>query len=786
MGPYRPIGVPVSIQVSDSNLPSGLNDEEEEYFDDDQSDPLAYRESNGEHEDSELTPSPLPNGEWIPERPLEPIMFEVHHQGDSQVASAAESPQTVGYQPSGTESEQYSPDAKVLNGVEYYHESSNETQVRTDDDSFPPTAVVCIENEAADYSDSEAEPEPEANDLHFQNKTEIRESHFEQHETVHSEPEAPRPLFSTEQVMISYEKEPYAAEYGTEIEEVENVASEMKVQESVPEMLLNPESSSLGPKENESGQSVELDSNGLPMGAMIPLTNSNESFNSDNTTDDHPASEIFHEDTAVQPAHFEDENHDNLQSGMLHDSKVSIENVREIQNASMMETLEIITTDVEPSNEPYINGEGHNYEPTLQIAPRVYQPVFIENDSARYSESDAAMYEDFNANELENQHDRLPNGTASNTLEELSVDTNAPTVDLDSTEVEYHSGSSNCAEFMVNSLTPDYLEHNSGHAHEFSPDLPSPSFPEPIEENEPEPEPEEADDPDPVSQVESEPEPVTEVYQPTVDETEKSNAEENRHSIQSSGGSSLIEPLNYQDTAENVAEAAIKEASLKVSEDDPTRTSVHFNVEEEPNTGTESPSTVPEKLMYVDDVNTTESDKTSYDNVPMDDLLDYDENTRSDQVEDLSASPHHEYRPEAEDATELPPPPLVHLDSVVSNDYDYDGNQNENVDIADFLPPEPIMEQTEPEPQFQEVISNIALEPVQRDLPSIPMEQLYSVPTQSTVESSSEDDDDEEGLSAIEEEPSLTTQDGEESTPPPIPDRSEPHFIPLLFSCFYF
>jgi len=49
MAPYKPIGVPVSVQVSEVNLQApGQEEEEEEYFDDDHSDPLAYRgESNG-------------------------------------------------------------------------------------------------------------------------------------------------------------------------------------------------------------------------------------------------------------------------------------------------------------------------------------------------------------------------------------------------------------------------------------------------------------------------------------------------------------------------------------------------------------------------------------------------------------------------------------------------------------------------------------------------------------------------------------------------------------------
>ncbi|XP_075239427.1 uncharacterized protein LOC142334975 isoform X2 [Convolutriloba macropyga] len=804
MSPYKPIGVPVSVQVSEVHLPTvGIQEEDEEYFDDDHSDPLAYRESTGENEDSEITSSPLPNGEYIPERPLEPIMFEVHHSGESQYASAAESPQMQVYPANGTENDHFvAPNAKVLNGVEYHQESSIDTPVREDDNnSYPATAIVSIENEnAAEYSDSEAEQEPEPVAVPPESVSDDvgREEVFlENHVAPVQEPEEPRPLFSTEQVLIAYEKEPYSVEEDIpEIEEVENVAEEMKVQESCPEppVLAPPEiEESLvpsEPKENESAQSVELDSNGLPIGAMIPLTNSNESFNSDNTTDDQPASEVFQEEPIpVAPIMYT--YNQQIESPVTQESKVTIENVRIIQNASMMETLEIITTDVgtELNSEPYINGEGDSYEPTLQIAPRDYQHP--SQESGRYSESDAAMYEDFRADDIEAQHDRLPNGTASNTLEELSVDTNAPTVDLDSTEAEYHSGSSNCAEFMVNSLTPDYylVDNDNANNSALTPDLPSPSFPEPIEENEPceepveasfeepeqeeEPEETQVDDED-ESYAASDKDEVTEVYQPKEEKDEEEDleksAEVERQS--SSGSSSLVEPLNYVETAENIAEAAIREATVQISKDEVVRTSVHFNVEEEPNTGTDSPSIAPEKLLYVDDVNTTESsDKTSYDNVQFDDLLDYEENTRSDQVEDLNSSPTENGTLES---TELSPPPLVHLDSV-TNDYENE-QEPEKVDLGVFLPPPPEPPVQHHEPQFQEVIANISLEPSmnpsQQQFAQIPSDQLYNVPTQSTVESSSEDEDDEEGLSAIEEEPSLTTQDGEESTPPPIPDRS--------------
>ena len=103
------------MQVSEVHLPTvGIQEEDEEYFDDDHSDPLAYRESTGENEDSEITSSPLPNGEYIPERPLEPIMFEVHHSGESQYASAAESPQMQVYPANGTENDHFvAPNAKV-------------------------------------------------------------------------------------------------------------------------------------------------------------------------------------------------------------------------------------------------------------------------------------------------------------------------------------------------------------------------------------------------------------------------------------------------------------------------------------------------------------------------------------------------------------------------------------------------------------------------------------------------------------------------------------------------
>ena len=54
ISPYRPIGVPVSVQVSDMNIPASTPDDEEEDFDDDHSDPLMYGGSNGENENSEV------------------------------------------------------------------------------------------------------------------------------------------------------------------------------------------------------------------------------------------------------------------------------------------------------------------------------------------------------------------------------------------------------------------------------------------------------------------------------------------------------------------------------------------------------------------------------------------------------------------------------------------------------------------------------------------------------------------------------------------------------------
>ena len=785
----------------------------------------------------QISVHPSPNGEWMPERPLEPIMFEVHHTGDSFAPSAAESPQMMVYQ---SQSSQLANghETAVLESVKTYNqtcsvESSHTVEVSQEVQVVQQNETLVVEK-PDDFSDSEFEDGNESAADKMQDDVQALE------------PEKPRPMFSSEQVIISYEddqpmiqplenEEALPCEISTEIRDDEDahLLSESQKDEVVPDEEANDEQKG---QTKASAQSLELDSNGLPIGALIPLSGSNETVTSDNTTDDQPASEVFQDEPPRQPEPVEP-------------------SVCVIPNNYMMERLEISTemnSDRITITEHYMNGDQSvNYEPTLQIAPCVpaseqYQNEFQMlngsiSETPRISQSDAGT--DQVSTCLEDQHleqDYLPNGTGNSTLEELSVDTNAP-IDFDSTEAEFHSGSSNCAEFLVNSTPVDFSEcENVVYVPRASTEIPSPSFPEPIEEVFMS----EEEETEEVLNVE-----VDDVKEGTTTETEEEDTvkiQETRHlesgatttlQVDNTNGdktpsssSSLNDPIIYIATAEEIAQAALIEATSKVADDEQeqlktepevnvnseteltpssepdvtlntepeimiktepeaepqvAQNSVHFDVEEENQPSLEEKTA--DKISFVDDVNTTESDKTSYDNTGLEEeLLDYDETARS--LERMSESEKSEiFGTQSSVPEESTNPPLANLDPIKGI---FESESEPSIDKVFIDQPKETNSDEEVEPEYEapgEVIQNMSVGELPENNnndegllsqmpPVVPIFNPAQCPpppvqTHYSEDTSSEDEDD-EGLSAIEEEPSSITQDGEDDTPPPIPDRA--------------
>ena len=729
-------------------------------------------------------------------------MFEVHHTGDSFAPSAAESPQMMVYQSQSSQLANCH-ETVVLETVKTYKQTSVESH----------TVEVSHEVQITEQNESLAVEKPDDfSDSEFEDGNESTADKQEEAQAL--EPEKPRPMFSSEQVIISYEddqpmiqplenEEALTCEINEEEfqddEDAHLLSESQKDEENVEEERPNDKAQT-----KASAQSLELDSNGLPIGALIPLSGSNETVTSDNTTDDQPASEVFQDEPPREPEPVET-------------------NVCVIPNNYMMERLEISTemnSDRITITEHYMNGDQSvNYEPTLQIAPCVPAEQYQNeqqnefqmlngsiSETPRISQSDAGTDQasTFMEDHLLEQ-DYLPNGTGNSTLEELSVDTNAP-VDFDSTEAEFHSGSSNCAEFLVNSTPVDFSEcENVVYVPRASAEIPSPSFPEPIEEVfMPEEEEEQG-----TEEVQNE---VDDVKEDTTTETEEEDTVKVQETRQLESGvtdslqvddktpsstSSLNDPIIYIATAEEIAQAALVEATTKVAEEEQsqeaepepepevTRNSVHFNVEEEPQPSLEEKS--PDKLSFVDDVNTTESDdKTSYDNTGLEEeLLDYDETARSLDRMSSSETYGNTETVDPQDCS-IAAPPLANLDPIKGI---FESESEPSIDMVLMdQPKETNEDEEEAKPEEDpngQVIQNMSVSELPEDNNDLmsqmppPMVPLFNpahcppppVQPHFSEDTSSEDEDD-EGLSAIEEEPSSITQDGEDDTPPPIPDRA--------------